>query len=191
MQIKLATIAALLASVASPALASSKGAVLVNALHELTGEITDSTKVVEDLNLVTFAQKVGTFAAGYKDILNLKNKQNFQDPQGIDPSEEPEVCNAFITLAEVEKTFLQNVIGKYALFDMTGFKGPVGQLLRADEQISEVCVPITIHASSETYHCQTNYFNILGLVPSCKSDVKAKGEEVSSIFTDAVQKYAS
>ncbi|KAJ6119915.1 hypothetical protein N7523_004195 [Penicillium sp. IBT 18751x] len=174
MQIKLATIAALLASIASPALASSQGANLVNALHELTGEITDSTKVVEGLNLVTFTQKFGTFASGYKDILNLKNKQNLRDPHGIDPSEEPEVCNAFITLAEVEKTFLQNVIGKYAIFDTFGFKDPVGQLLRADEQISE-----------------TNYFNIIGLVPSCSGDVKAKGEEVSAIFTDAVKEYAS
>lgn len=54
MQFKLATVAALLASVASPALAGSEGVVVTSAIEKLTARVEDTAKVVEKLSITNF-----------------------------------------------------------------------------------------------------------------------------------------
>ncbi|KAJ5140214.1 hypothetical protein N7448_003622 [Penicillium atrosanguineum] len=174
MQFKLATVAALLATVVSPAFAGSEGATVVSAIQKLTERVVDVSKELQELSVVNFPSKgyVGRpslkfqslhppqryetniaqkFPSSYRDVLILKNDQVSQAPRGIDASDEPEVCNAFITFAEVEKTFLQDVIGKHGIFGIFVFTSPVGALLRADENISDVCVPNMIPASKKPH----------------------------------------
>jgi hypothetical protein len=122
MQFKLATIVALLASVASPALAGSEGDAVESAIDRLAGKVVDTTRAVQKLSLLNFPSQFGvcyirvelntlstpyrsgtntaqSIASGYKEILELKNKQVSEAPQGIEPSSEPEVCNAFIAVS--------------------------------------------------------------------------------------------
>ncbi|KAJ5218624.1 uncharacterized protein N7498_000723 [Penicillium cinerascens] len=157
MQFKLSTLVALLA--ASPALAASKGATVAAGIYKVTTKVLDVRKVAESIELTTYPSKASLFFSDYRGLLDLKNEQVQSSPDGIEPSSEPEVCNAFISYSEVEKNFLATIIDKEAIFKSFASALPVLEMLRSDSSISD-----------------TYYSNVLGLVPSCQADIMKNGK---------------